>query len=93
MSSIEQLNDFAEAWVGSNLLDRCVEEVRGPLKRGSEVVSNKFHMVGGLFYESRDRASQCRLRCRLPHDYYYDWWSSSSMDTVDGNSLGALSYY
>ena len=26
-------------------------------------------------------------------DYYYDWWSSDSMDTADGNSLGALSYY
>ena len=51
MSSIEQLNDFAEAWVRSNLLDRCVEEVRGPSKRGSEVVSNAFHVVGGLFYE------------------------------------------
>ena len=51
MSSIKQLNDFAEAWVGSNLLDRCVEEVRGPSKRGSEVVSNAFHVVGGLFYE------------------------------------------
>ena len=26
-------------------------------------------------------------------DCYYDWWSSSSVDTADGNDLGALSYY
>ena len=42
MSSIEQLNDFAEAGVGSNLLDCCVEEVRGPSKCGSKVVPNTF---------------------------------------------------
>ena len=40
MSSIEQLNDFAEAWVGSNLLDRCVEEVRGSSMGSSEVIFN-----------------------------------------------------
>ena len=58
MSSLEQLNDFAKAWVGSNLLDRCVEEVCGTSMRGSEeclMRSSSVDMVGG-FLRSREIA-------------------------------------
>ena len=95
MPGVEELDDFAKARIGSNLLDRRMLEMLSPSMCGSAVVFNAVLLGPHGWLSSglvEAGAAPRRSRCRLRYDYYSDGWGSNDVDAANRSSQRAVSF-